>query len=200
MVEQILLFAAIREGQQRYRSTPTRSVPDSGCVAASPGDGWGLHSKPLRFHSGTAHQKPNLPAHSSAISPALFLICVQNLITNALKYGGEKKWIEIQAHLYRTWAGTEEFRSASPIAAWELLPEELRHIFEPFYRSPSGDGGADPRHGTGTAAGEEYRGSDERPSDGEKRSRTRQHIYPASALLRIPSRQTEAKDAEVVSS
>src|ERR1700681_1937298 len=90
MVEQILLFAAIREGQQRYSLRPL-DVPEILDAALS---GTAGLIRTAGFHV-EQQIEPNLPRIVGDL-PALSQ-CVQNLITNALKYGYEQKWIGIQA-------------------------------------------------------------------------------------------------------
>jgi len=88
---------------------------------------------------------PNLPRIVGDL-PALSQ-CVQNLITNALKYGSEQKWIGIQARLIEHGLTGKEIQISVSDRGIGIAPEELRHIFEPFYRSPSVT--AAQIHGTG---------------------------------------------------
>ena len=130
MVEQILLFAAIREGQQRYSLRPVE-VPQI-LHAALTGTA-GL----IRTAGFQVEQQidPNLPQIVGDL-PALSQ-CVQNLITNALKYGSEQKWIGIQARFTEHGPTGKEVQISVTDRGIGIAPEELRHIFEPFYRSPS---------------------------------------------------------------
>jgi signal transduction histidine kinase len=72
---------------------------------------------------------------------------VQNLITNALKYGSEQKWIGIQVRVAEHGMTGKEVQISVSDRGIGIAPEELRHIFEPFYRSPSVT--AAQIHGTG---------------------------------------------------
>jgi signal transduction histidine kinase len=72
---------------------------------------------------------------------------VQNLITNALKYGSEQKWIGIQTRLAEHGLTGKEIQISVADRGIGIAPEEIRHIFEPFYRSPSVT--AAQIHGTG---------------------------------------------------
>jgi signal transduction histidine kinase len=140
MVEQILLFAAIREGQQRYSLRPldVTEILDAALSGTS-----GL----VRSAEFQVEQQiePNLPQIVGDL-PALSQ-CVQNLITNALKYGSEQKWIGIHARLTEHGVTGREIQISVIDRGIGIAPEELRHIFEPFYRSPSVT--AAQIHGTG---------------------------------------------------
>jgi signal transduction histidine kinase len=140
MVEQILLFAAIREGQQRYSLRPLE-VPEILDAALS---GTAGLIRTAAFHV-EQQIEPNLPRIVGDL-PALSQ-CVQNLITNALKYGSEQKWIGIQARLTEHGLTGREIQISVSDRGIGIAPEELRHIFEPFYRSPSVT--AAQIHGTG---------------------------------------------------
>jgi signal transduction histidine kinase len=74
---------------------------------------------------------PNLPMVRA--DPYLLSECLLNLISNALKYGGDAQWLGIRAQTVETGHGTGvqitvEDRGIGISAA------ELRHVFEPFYR------------------------------------------------------------------
>ncbi len=140
MVEQILLFAAIREGQQRYSLRPLEvtEILD----AALSGTTGLVRSAEFQVEQQI---EPNLPQIVGDL-PALSQ-CVQNLITNALKYGSEQKWIGIHARLVEHGVTGREIQISVIDRGIGIAPEELRHIFEPFYRSPSVT--AAQIHGTG---------------------------------------------------
>ena len=140
MVEQILLFAAIREGQQRYSLRPLE-VPEILDAALS---GTAGLIRTAGFHV-EQQIEPNLPRILGDL-PALSQ-CVQNLITNALKYGSEQKWIGIQARFTDHGLIGKEIQISVSDRGIGIAPEEIRHIFEPFYRSPSVT--AAQIHGTG---------------------------------------------------
>jgi signal transduction histidine kinase len=77
----------------------------------------------------------------SAEEPGM-LQCLQNLIANAVKYGGEKRWIGIKAHMDN---GSVVVSVAD--RGMGIDPEDLPHIFDAFYR---GRAATDAQiHGTG---------------------------------------------------
>jgi signal transduction histidine kinase len=130
MVEQILLFAAIREGQQRYSMRPLEvtEIIDAAIFSTA-----GL----IRAAGFQVERKvaPDLPRIAGDL-PALSQ-CVQNLITNALKYGKEQKWIGIQVQLSEHGVTGREIQISVSDRGIGIAPEELQQVFEPFYRSPS---------------------------------------------------------------
>ena len=140
MVEQILLFAAIREGQQRYSLRPLE-VPEIVDTALSATAGL---IRTAGFHV-EQNIEPDLPQIVGDL-PALSQ-CLQNLITNALKYGSEQKWMGIQARLSEHGLTGKEIQVSVSDHGIGIASEEIRHIFEPFYRSPSVT--AAQIHGTG---------------------------------------------------
>jgi signal transduction histidine kinase len=72
---------------------------------------------------------------------------LQNLIINAVKYGGEKRWLRISARVVRDQARGQKIELSVQDHGIGIREEEIAHIFEPFYRSPSvADAGI---HGTG---------------------------------------------------
>jgi signal transduction histidine kinase len=130
MVEQILLFAAIREGHQRYSLRPIAVTEILDAALSSTA---GL-VRTARFHMEQDVQ-PHLPqilGDLSALSQ-----CLQNLITNALKYGSEQRWIGIQARLAEHGLSGCEIQISVSDRGIGIESGELPHIFEPFYRSPS---------------------------------------------------------------
>ena len=73
--------------------------------------------------------------------------CIQNLITNALKYGSEQRWIGIRARAIESDTSSKEVQISVEDRGMGIASSDLPHIFEPFYRSPSVT--AAQIHGTG---------------------------------------------------
>jgi signal transduction histidine kinase len=61
---------------------------------------------------------------------------LQNLIANAIKYGGEEHWIGLSATSLDTEKQTKEVKISVQDHGQGISNSELPHIFEPFYRSP----------------------------------------------------------------
>ena len=72
---------------------------------------------------------------------------LQNLITNALKYGRDQHWIGIRTRVTGGDNGTREVQVSVSDRGVGIDPVDLPHIFEPFYRSASA--AAARIHGTG---------------------------------------------------
>jgi two-component system sensor histidine kinase SenX3 len=62
--------------------------------------------------------------------------CLENLITNAVKYSGQSRWVKISAVLGEcSVSGREEIHVSVGDRGWGISAEDLPYIFEPFYRS-----------------------------------------------------------------
>jgi signal transduction histidine kinase len=140
MVEQILLFAAIREGHQRYTLRPLKVSEVIDAALSSTAD----LIKTAAF-SVDLDLSPNMPlilGDFSALSQ-----CLQNLITNALKYGSGGRCIGIKAQCLDHGLAGKEVQISVSDRGIGIDASDLPHIFEPFYRSPSV--AAAQIHGTG---------------------------------------------------
>jgi len=140
MVEQILLFAAIREGHQRYSLRPIEVSQILDTALSGTAD----LVRTAGFHVEQDVEQ-NLPQILGDL-PALSR-CVQNLITNALKYGSNQKWIGVKVALIEHGSSGKEIQISVADRGIGIDQKELPHIFEPFYRSPSVT--AAQIHGTG---------------------------------------------------
>lgn len=139
IVEQVLLFSATREGAHRYHMQ-TLAVPDVVHAALE------TTAELVSAAGFTVEQEiaPSLPPIEGDM--VALTQCLQNLVTNAVKYGGQQRWIGVRAALY-TEGGREEIRISVSDRGSGIAREELEHIFQPFYRSVSAT--AAQIHGTG---------------------------------------------------
>jgi len=140
LVNQVILFASTQDGKGRYsmRPLPVRDVVESavtGTTQLIQKAGFTLEQ----------HIAPSLPQVLGDL-PALSQ-CLQNLITNALKYGDQGRWISICASCEDSKDHHPEVRISVLDRGKGIDRSELPHIFEPFYRSPAAV--ADQIHGTG---------------------------------------------------
>ena len=73
--------------------------------------------------------------------------CLQNLIVNAIKYGGDNHWIGIFTSHAATPNGSSEVVVTVEDKGLGISPEDIKRIFDPFYRSPAVTG--EQIHGSG---------------------------------------------------
>ncbi len=125
LVERILLFASTRQGQQQYNLRPVQV--EEVIEAALASTGGLIEAGQFTVERTIAPKLPQILADSSALSQ-----CLQNLITNALKYGNEQHWLGVRAE-----AKEGEIQISVSDRGIGISPADLAHIFEPFYRSPS---------------------------------------------------------------
>jgi signal transduction histidine kinase len=129
LVKQNLLFAATESGTKRYTSQPLQVSELIECVRKD----LGL----LIEESGARIEcriQPGLPAVLGDLSA--LTQCLQNLIVNAIKYGGKDGWIGISASLHEPENDSTEVQISVQDHGPGISGSELRHVFEPFYRSP----------------------------------------------------------------
>jgi signal transduction histidine kinase len=126
VVDQVLLFSATREAKLAHSLRELRVSEVIEHALAS--------TRNLITEGGFSVETkidPDLP--SVIADPSVLSQCVQNLIVNAVKYGGNKRWIGVSAYMDR-----EE--NAILISVQDrgigIEEAELSRIFEPFYRSP----------------------------------------------------------------
>jgi signal transduction histidine kinase len=77
------------------------------------------------------HLAPNLP--SVDVDVRLMNSCLENLIQNAVKYANAGHWMAIRAHRVRRPEG-ERVQISVEDRGRGISPDDLPHIFEPFYR------------------------------------------------------------------
>jgi signal transduction histidine kinase len=128
-VEQILDFASL---QRRVVKYVVRPVEVSAVIDAA-----------LRNTAGVVDEagvtndvavEADLPPIST--DPDELAQVLQNLITNAVKYGGEDGWLGIRAALAPLNGGRTEVQIMVEDHGIGIDHKELDRIFEPFYRSP----------------------------------------------------------------
>ena len=140
LVEQILLFAATGQGRQRYYLRPLR-IPELIETALASTQEL-IQAAQFAVEREIAPELPAVRGDRSALSQ-----CLQNLITNAVKYSSDQRWLGIRARVSETGIGGREVQISVSDRGMGISPADLPHIFEPFYRSPSV--AAAQVHGTG---------------------------------------------------
>ena len=120
MIEQILEFAGA--DRRKYELQPMRvnELIENVIAAAQPlitEGGFTLETK-------VASHLPDVAADSAALSRAL-----RNLIDNAMKYGGDARWLSVTAQSHQ-----KEIQITVRDRGIGIPVEELKDIFEPFWR------------------------------------------------------------------
>jgi signal transduction histidine kinase len=130
LVDEILLFASTEDRKSRYVLQPLQ-VPEiidsivSGTEALVRGAGFILDR----------YVEPDLPPVMGDLSG--ISQCLQNLIGNAIKYGGDDHRIVLRAFAARAEHGRgRELMISVMDRGIGIDSSELAHIFDPFYRSP----------------------------------------------------------------
>lgn len=139
MIGQVLLFAATRNDSVHYQ---TRPVPVAETIDSAVADLAQLTTaNRFTVEKDVAPGLPPVMADPKALGR-----CLQNLMTNALKYGAGGRWMAIRAH-----AGSGPDAGEVLITVQDrghgIEPGEIPHIFEPFYRGNAAR--ASQTHGTG---------------------------------------------------
>ena len=128
LVNQILLFASTHEGSNRYALRPLQVSEVIAAVL--------MNTRELAEEAGfeveeqVAADLPPVMGDFSAVCQ-----CLQNLVVNAMKYGGNHPNVAIRASLGTAEHG-EEVRISVEDHGIGIDADELQQIFEPFYRSP----------------------------------------------------------------
>lgn len=125
MVERVLEFGGAQSGKQRYDFRPidVAAVIDS-AVAASQEQ---IREKEFQLETAITPNLPQVKGDSAALRRAL-----QNLISNAVKYDGRERWARVSAE--QSPDGPNEIQVAVEDRGMGIEPEDIPHIFEPFYR------------------------------------------------------------------
>lgn len=130
LVDQVLQFAATRKNRLLHTARPLSVLDVVDCA---------LHNtRGLLQESGFSVDQ-RIPAGLPSVVgdlPALSL-CLQNLIANAVKYSGSSRWIGVSAALDQAGPDPPQVRISVQDRGLGIPDQEMKHVFEPFYRSPS---------------------------------------------------------------
>jgi signal transduction histidine kinase len=125
LVDNVLDFSKIEQGKKIYRLRPTRleDVASSAARALQ----FPLAQQGFQLHLSLQEELPELQADPDAIQQAIL-----NLLTNAMKYSGDAREIDLRLAARNGDAVIEVVDHGLG-----LEPDERKHIFEKFYRAPS---------------------------------------------------------------
>ena len=125
LVEQVLAYAGI---QSQHASAARRPCAPADIIALGVAQARdAIDRSGVRVDVDVPADLPRVLADASALGRA-----VANLVTNAVKYGGEAQWVGISARAH----GKEVALTISDRGAG-IAPADLPHIFDPFYRAAS---------------------------------------------------------------
>ena len=138
MVGQALELAGIQSGRRVYHPRPVevRDVVDGALQDCR----WLLQEKNIQVEKDVERDLPLVRADASALRRA-----VQNLVENAVKYGGRAGWIGVRA----CQAASGQVEITVSDRGQGIRREDLPHLFKPFFRGRDAAVGGIPGSGLG---------------------------------------------------
>jgi signal transduction histidine kinase len=125
LVDNVLDFSKIEQGKKIYRLRPTRLEDVAGSAVRAMQ--FPLAQQGFRLHFSVQPDMPELKADPDAIQQAIL-----NLLTNAMKYSGDAREIDLRLAARNGDAVIEVADHGLG-----MQPEEQKRVFEKFYRAPS---------------------------------------------------------------
>jgi len=129
LVDRILLFASTRTGKTRYAVAPLKVSEILAAVRKTVAEE--IEEEGCKLDEQI---EPDLPPVSGDLSAVC--VCLRNLISNALKYGGQERWVGLSVTRHATENHDQEIWFSVLDHGEGINASELPHIFEPFYRGP----------------------------------------------------------------
>jgi signal transduction histidine kinase len=142
LLNNVLDFAKIEQGKKAYRLEPA-SLADV-VRAAARAMNYPLAQQGFALRVQVDDGLPPVRADADALQQAIL-----NLLTNAMKYSGQSREIDLRLRRENGYAVIEVTDRGVGIA-----PEEQERIFEKFYRAPTPENGLIPGAGLGLALAE----------------------------------------------
>jgi signal transduction histidine kinase len=129
LVDGVLLFTAGRFGLSGYEMAPldVAAIIEQGLITAEPS----LRDAGFTVEKEIAAGLPLVLADASAV-----MTCIENLVSNAIKYSSSRRWVAIRARAASTDSITE-VQIVVEDKGVGIPPADLPHILEPFYRVQS---------------------------------------------------------------
>jgi signal transduction histidine kinase len=130
LVDEVLQFAAGRPERAAYDLRP---VEISSLVAQSV-----VSAEPMLRDAGfTVEQRCATSLPTVLADPAAVGMCIENLISNAVKYSGTSQWLGVSAKLVTPFHQSTEVQVTITDRGIGISARDLPHIFEPFFRVES---------------------------------------------------------------
>jgi signal transduction histidine kinase len=125
LVDQVLEFAALQSDRHAYsfESLTVPAIVEAALASCEPL----IHEEDIVLEKTIAPELPRVQGDASALRQA-----VQNLVVNAINYGGSERWVGLSVSSN----GTEPKEVLIRVSdrGPGIDPEDLPHLFEPFYR------------------------------------------------------------------
>jgi signal transduction histidine kinase len=192
LVDQIVLFVAIKNGRKRLDLKPV-SI-DEVLENLDKTNFAVLRRAGFEIECRIEKELPCALADRQAL-----LRCLRNLVDNAAKYSGNSRWIGLTAVRHDDSENPEIVISVVDRGIG-IAASELSHIFDPFYRSPAAS--AAQIHGSGLGLAivkhiiDEFGG---RLSVNSEPNLGSTFILRLQAAVQVPSRDTPARDRIAIS-
>ena len=126
-VERVLQLAGIAAGRAAAARIPVR--PEDLIRESLDACRTEIDNAGIAVETSIAENLPNVAGDVTALKSAL-----QNLISNAVKYGGNARWLRISARRDPGIGKRELVVFSVEDRGMGIDPEDRKHIFEPFYR------------------------------------------------------------------
>jgi signal transduction histidine kinase len=130
LVDEVLQFAAGRSERTGYELRPIEvaSILSQSLASAEPM----LHDAGFNVEQECPAPMPLVLADAAAVN-----MCMENLISNAVKYAGASHWIRVRVEAVNLNRTMTEVQLSVEDRGIGISAKDLPHIFEPFYRVES---------------------------------------------------------------
>ena len=127
MVEQTLQFSAGQSNRKTYqiKRHGVSEIVEKALHQSAPA----IENADYRLEKTVDTDLPAVEVDAAALSQSL-----QNLIGNAVKYGGANRWVGVRAEAAEAPGGGREVRISVADKGLGIRSQDLPHVFDPFFR------------------------------------------------------------------
>ena len=127
MVEQTLQFSAGQSNRKTYqlKRHGVAEIVEKALHQSAPA----IENADYRLEKTVDTDLPAVEVDAAALSQSL-----QNLIGNAVKYGGANRWVGVRAEAAEAPGGGREVRISVADKGLGIRSQDLPHVFDPFFR------------------------------------------------------------------